>query len=104
MHKFQAIIGYDNIPSNAQKPSAVGGILCLNQIFKHIDDKIILYIGDHEGDVQFARNIESDLNNNTKILSVAANYSSAEIHSWKHQPDYIIETPQDLLLIPEIEF
>ncbi|MDG2193274.1 MAG: HAD hydrolase-like protein [Polaribacter sp.] len=31
-HKFNSIIGYDDIPSNMQKPSSYGGIKCLNQI------------------------------------------------------------------------
>ena len=29
--KFEAIIGYDDVPSNAQKPSPVGGITCLRK-------------------------------------------------------------------------
>ena len=32
-HKFNSIIGYDDIPGNMQKPSPFSGIKCLNQIF-----------------------------------------------------------------------
>jgi phosphoglycolate phosphatase-like HAD superfamily hydrolase len=96
LHKFDAIIGYDDIPENEQKPSPVGGILCLKRIFKNIDSKTIVYIGDHVGDVQFARNMESELSNANKVISVAANYSGANISSWQDQPDYIINTPVEL--------
>ncbi|PLX17599.1 MAG: phosphatase [Marinilabiliales bacterium] len=99
LHKFNVIIGYDDIPENEQKPSAAGGILCLNRIFKEIHSKTIMFIGDHVGDVQFARNMESELLNTNKIISVAANYSGANISSWKHQPDYIVNTPVELLSI-----
>jgi len=73
--KFKAIIGYDDIPNDKQKPSAFGGIKCLKQIYETLKNKTIVYIGDHEGDVEFARNIEIELNNNSKVISIAAKYS-----------------------------
>ncbi|MDA3953572.1 MAG: HAD hydrolase-like protein [Bacteroidales bacterium] len=97
LDRFDTIIGYDDIPDNAQKPSPISGIICLERIFGEIEKSLIMYIGDHVGDVQFARNIESELNDTNKVLSVAVNYSGANISSWTHQPDYIITTPLDLL-------
>ncbi len=32
-HKIQAIIGYDDIPNNAQKPNPFSGIKCLEKLF-----------------------------------------------------------------------
>jgi N-acetyl-D-muramate 6-phosphate phosphatase len=61
LEKFNAIIGYSDIPHNAQKPLPAGGIKCLNKIFTDISNKTILYIGDHEADVMFARNLENEL-------------------------------------------
>lgn len=97
IEKFKTIIGYDNIPANAQKPSPIGGIICLQKIFGEIQNKTVIYVGDHEGDVQFARNIESELNHTNKVISVAVKYSGANTSSWMHQPDYIISSPLELL-------
>ena len=49
IQKFHSIIGYDDIPSNSQKPDPFAGIKCLEQIFGAKLDKTIFYIGDHEG-------------------------------------------------------
>ena len=97
--KFSAIIGYDDIPSDQQKPSAFSGIKCLKQIYGTLQNKIIIYIGDHEGDVEFARNIETALCENSKVISIAAMYSGANTKLWTYKPDFEIENPTDLLEI-----
>lgn len=96
--KFRSIIGYDDIPSKSQKPAAYAGILCLKNIFgSALIDKTIFYIGDHEGDVVFAGNIEKELNNKCRIISITAKYSGANIENWKHKPDFVIENPGNLI-------
>ncbi len=95
--KFHAIVGYDDIPSNAQKPFPFGGLKCLNLIFESISNKIIFYIGDHEGDVEFARNINKELEGRSNVIAVAVKYSGAETKNWTHKPDYEIERPTELL-------
>ena len=97
--KFSALIGYDDIPSDQQKPSAFSGIKCLNQIYGTLQNKTIIYIGDHEGDVEFARNIEIALHKNSKVISIAAMYSGANSKLWNYKPDYEIENPTELLEI-----
>jgi len=99
VHKFQAIVGYDDIPDNAQKPNPFSGLKCMEQIFDNIEDKTIFYIGDHESDVEFARNIGKELNGHTKVISVIAKYSGANTNSWKYKPDYEIIKPFDLIKI-----
>jgi len=98
-HKFNSIIGYDDIPSNMQKPSSFSGIKCLNQIFKTLKNKTIIYIGDHEGDIEFARNIENDLPNDNQVISIAVKYSGAITNSWRYKPDFELESPKELLKI-----
>ncbi|WP_271785032.1 HAD family hydrolase [Aquimarina algiphila] len=98
-HKFQAIIGYDDIPSNAQKPNPYGGLKCVEQIFGNINDKTIFYIGDHEGDVEFARNINKELNGQSRVIAIVAKYSGAETSSWKYKADFEIEKPSELIKI-----
>jgi len=98
-HKIISIVGYDDIPTNAQKPSPISGIKCLERIFDSIIDKNIIYIGDHEGDVEFARNIEKKLSKNSQVISIVAKYSGADTRFWTNKPDFEIETPTDLLNI-----
>ncbi|WP_271766190.1 HAD family hydrolase [Aquimarina algiphila] len=98
-HNFQAIIGYDDIPSNAQKPNPYGGLKCVEQIFGNINDKTIFYIGDHEGDVEFARNINKELNGQSRVIAIVAKYSGAETSSWKYKADFEIEKPSELIKI-----
>ena len=95
--KFHSVVGYDDIPSNSQKPNPYAGIKCLEQIFGVILDKTIFYIGDHEGDVEFARNIEIELSENSKVISIVATYSGADTRLWTHKPDFEIEKPTELL-------
>lgn len=97
--KIDTIIGYENVPHNKQKPDACGGIRCIEEIHGTSKNKTIMYIGDHEGDVEFARNIEKELCDNSKVISVAVIYSGADTKNWKHQADYEITQPSELLKI-----
>lgn len=99
LQKFNAIIGYDDIPSNKQKPYAFSGIKCLKQIYETPQNKTIVYIGDHEADVEFAKNIEIELCENSKVISIVAKYSGANTNLWTHKPDFEIESPSDLIEI-----
>jgi len=98
-HKFNSIIGYDDIPSNMQKPSSFSGIKCLNQIFNNLNKKTIIYIGDHEGDVEFARNIENEILNKVEVISIVVKYSGANTDSWLFKPDFELDSPNELFKI-----
>lgn len=98
-HKFNAVIGYDDIPSDVQKPNPFGGLKCLEQMFDTSKNRTVFYIGDHEGDVQFARNIEMELGGGSRVIAVVAKYSGADTQSWSYKPDFEIEQPIDLLQI-----
>lgn len=95
-HKFSSIIGYDDIPNDKQKPAPFGGIKCLNQILHSLENKTIIYIGDHQADIEFAKNIEKELDS-CKIISIGVTYSGADISSWQIKPDIILEKPMDLI-------
>ena len=99
LEKFSAIIGYDDIPDNMQKPSAFGGIKCINKIFQNPVNKTIVYIGDHEGDVEFARNIAMKSDQSNTIISIIVTYSGADTASWAFKPDFEISSPAQLLKI-----
>ncbi|RKF18170.1 HAD family hydrolase [Alginatibacterium sediminis] len=93
---FKAIVGYDDVSNCKQKPHAFAGIKCLESIFGHKDSQCLMYIGDHEADVKFARNLQSALGDNAKVIAVAVTYSRAEPESWECQPDYIAHSVEYL--------
>jgi len=96
---FKAIIGYDDVSNENQKPHPYGGIKCIESIFGHTNSQFLMYIGDHEADTQFARNLQAALGESAKVISVAAAYSRSEPESWDSQPDFIARNVQDLLAI-----
>ncbi|KHT64021.1 phosphatase [Photobacterium gaetbulicola] len=99
---FQAVIGYDDVSQSGQKPSPEGGIRCLEQLFATPVNKVIMYVGDHQADVQFARNLQSELGQDSTVISVAAAYSGAMPDKWQAKPDFIIRTPMELTAICEL--
>ena len=56
-----------------------------------------MYIGDHEADVRFARNIGIKLGKKAKVIAVAVTYSGSNPKGWDYQPDFTLTEPQDLL-------
>ncbi len=98
---FKAIIGYDDVPNVHQKPHPQGGLKCVESIFGHLNKQLLMYIGDHEADVQFAQNLQSALDNKCRVISVAVAYSRSEPECWEVKPDYIANTVEDLSTIIE---
>ncbi|WP_299019793.1 HAD family hydrolase [uncultured Photobacterium sp.] len=95
-HFFKAVVGYDDVPSHSQKPSPEGGIICLEKLFNDPSKKALMYVGDHEADVQFALNLQSALGQNATVISVTAAYSGANPDDWSVKPDFMIHSPQEL--------
>ncbi|MCL1057989.1 HAD hydrolase-like protein [Shewanella gelidimarina] len=96
---FKAIVGYDDVSNGHQKPHSFGGLKCVESIFGHRNCKLLMYIGDHEADAKFARNLQSALGGSAKVISVAAAYSRSEPERWEVKPDYIARNVEDLLHI-----
>ncbi|PKG39126.1 HAD family hydrolase [Psychromonas sp. Urea-02u-13] len=96
---FKAIVGYNDVSNVQQKPHAFGGVKCVESIFEHTDSLLLMYIGDHEADTKFARNLQSALGNKSQVISVAAAYSRSAPQNWKSKPDHIATNVEDLLSI-----
>ena len=90
------VVGYDDIPYDRQKPAPDSGLLWLDRTVSSTDTATVLYIGDHEADTVFARNIQEGLGTNSTVLSVAITYSGANPGSWTAKPDWIIDAPAEL--------
>ncbi|UDN21358.1 HAD family hydrolase [Aeromonas veronii] len=87
--RFKAVVGYDDVPGVQQKPHPFGDLKCLESIFGPAWCESLIYIGDHEADVQFARHLQGAL----------GEQSRATPERWEHQPDHIVRDVEGLLPI-----
>jgi HAD superfamily hydrolase (TIGR01549 family) len=93
---FKSIIGYDDIPQDQQKPNPAGGLKCLDDLIIMKNDLTIAYIGDHEGDIEFARNIEKESRKKIKVIAIAVSYSGSQPGIWSYQPDFTAKSSKEL--------
>jgi HAD superfamily hydrolase (TIGR01549 family) len=105
--RFKCIIGYEEVDLQKQKPHPEGIINCIEKLTSS-DSGTVIYIGDHETDIICVRNADSVLKEsgkNLKIIGIAALYDSTiNVEEWHNQPDYMAQSPQDILnIINEIE-
>lgn len=94
---FSHITGHGDVPNDRQKPQADVGIVCLSKMFSDLSDLHICYIGDHQMDTIFARNLQKRLGEKAKVHAVAVTYSGATPEAWDHKPDWVIDRPEDIL-------
>ena len=96
---FKSVVGYDDISSEQQKPNPDGGLYCLERIFgEHIPNTLI-YVGDHQADTEFAKNIERALPEHCQVISIAAAYSHSQPETWSIQPDHIAYQVEELITL-----
>lgn len=93
---FDQIVGYDDISYERQKPAPDSGLLCLERLIPPGNKVTMLYIGDHEADTLFARNIQRALGASATVLAVAVTYSGARPDTWAEKPDWVIDSPSEL--------
>ena len=94
---FHSVVGYEQVPFEHSKPEPYGGLKCLARIFSELENKTIYYIGDHEGDVIFTRNIASQVCSSNRLVSVAVAYSGGQPQDWQNQPDHVIQDPREVI-------
>lgn len=93
---FHSVVGYDDVPAQMQKPHPCGGLKCLESMFGQPCGRSLIYIGDHEADVQFARNLQAELGDTARVISVAVAYSHSTPELWEHKPDHIARKVEEL--------
>ncbi len=96
------VCGYTDVPQFSPKPSPVPFLKCVEMLHIQPSADKIVYIGDHEEDVLFVRNIRRYYEDNgvpIRILSVAASYSGSRPATWEHQPDYVAHSIKELAAI-----
>ena len=96
---FDEIIGYEQVDLKRQKPYPDGLLMCIERV---MDSRTgyVLYVGDHETDVQCALNANNILSENKaeiKIISVGAFYGfNVDTSGWSVLPDYQIQNAADI--------
>jgi len=100
--RFGAVIGYDSVHLERQKPAADGFLACLAVLSPDPPSRIAC-VGDHETDVRCARNAERALRGRgvaTEVVSIAVCFVPGDDPmAWTERPDHVAHTPADILRI-----
>ena len=101
---FNLILGFEEVDIRKQKPDPDSFLKGIDTLSLKNDFQIF-YIGDHETDVTFARNAANVLkadNYNSSIQSIGVFYGNDQsIDDWDIKPDFVAETPKDIIHIIE---
>jgi len=96
---FDEIIGYEQVDLKRQKPYPDGLLMCIERLMDSGSGHV-LYIGDHETDIQCALNANNILSENKpeiKIISIGAFYGfDVDTSGWSVLPDYQIQNVADI--------
>ncbi len=96
---FTAIIGYEEVSNLQQKPDPAGFLKCIEQMGLDIEKTALIYIGDHQEDVVFAKNAEHALREagqEVSVISIAVGYSGSSPETWHIKPDYIANSAEEI--------
>lgn len=99
---FSHVVGYDCVAIDEQKPHPAGFLLALNTIVSAVGVERVFYVGDHEADTEFARLSElalRDAGADVAVIAVAVTWSGATPAKWTFQPDFVVNSPEELQAI-----
>src|SRR5699024_1837210 len=99
---FSKIIGYEEIGYDQQKPDPTGLLACIKYL-TNSESGSVVYIGDHETDIQCAYLANQRLKengSNLQVFSIAALYGlTVNTENWKYEPYFEAYDPSDIALI-----
>lgn len=99
---FDCIIGYEEVALDKQKPEPDGLLLCIEKLTTS-KSGLVIYIGDHETDMQCAQKANhflKDKTSNFVIITIGAFYGfHGDDTNWSIQPNYEANKPGDILEI-----
>jgi HAD superfamily hydrolase (TIGR01549 family) len=99
---FENIIGYEEVSYHTQKPAPDGLLACLKAL-TDLRPGSVLYVGDHQTDLECARNANRVLSQDARdvsVLSVLAAYGTVADGSdapWTREAGYRADRPTDIL-------
>lgn len=99
---FGCIIGYEEVPLDKQKPEPDGLLLCIEKLTNE-NSGLVIYVGDHETDMQCAHKANQHLKFNASnfvVISIGAFYGfNGNSTDWSIQPICEAKMPGDILEI-----
>jgi HAD superfamily hydrolase (TIGR01549 family) len=100
LDKFELVIGYEEVSAARQKPAPDGLLMCLDHLTAMTPGHVV-YVGDHQMDIECARNANETLSAegiDIHVFAVGAAYGiGAEFGVWPSQPDYTVQKPEDVV-------
>jgi len=96
---FNHIVGYEEVDLSRQKPAPEGLLNCIAEITTLKNNDSVIYIGDHNTDIECAYHANERLGRKT-IISILINYNNRNlINGWEYKPDFIANSSEDILEI-----
>lgn len=100
--RFQVVVGYEEVSARRQKPEPDGILACLARLADH-GTGCILYVGDHESDMECARRADVALKERGLAITVKAVAAlwgrHADDAAWRVRPDYRAHHALDIVNI-----
>lgn len=94
---FGAVIGAMEVPLDHHKPDPYGFLRCIRQLGLEDSPGPFLYIGDHPGDVMFARNARSSLRKEVCCVTIDHRRRyEGEWERWDPRPDAYVQSADEL--------
>ncbi|MBO6758926.1 MAG: HAD family hydrolase [Roseibium sp.] len=100
---FDYVVGYQDVPPDRQKPQPDGLLMCIEAL-TGFDPGHVFYLGDHDTDIETARNANRVLKENgasTRVVAVAVTYSHLNARKWKSDPDFTAASPADIVTLAQ---
>ena len=102
LDRFEFVIGYEEVSEARQKPAPDGLLMCLDQLTGMAPGHVA-YVGDHQIDIECARNANEALaadGCDIHVFAIGAAYGiGAEFGAWPRGPDYTAQCPDDIVSI-----
>ena len=99
---FELVIGYEEVSATRQKPAPDGLLMCLDRLTGMAPGHVV-YVGDHQIDIECARNANEALaadGHDIRVFAIGAAYGiGAEFGAWPDEPDYTVQRPDDIVSI-----
>lgn len=99
-HRFDHVLGYEEVAPGRQKPAPDGLLECLERL--RVRAGVAFYIGDHPTDamcVARARDEVARTAPGLEIRSIAALYGGESVDGWPEAPDHRASTPAEIVEI-----
>lgn len=97
---FGAIVGYDEVPFDGQKPAPDAFFVCLDRLGIADRGGRFVYVGDHSVDVAFGKNAEAELkksNPDAEVICIAIHHPGLYAENDpRFLPDYTVTSSEQL--------